>query len=255
MNRSFTLKKIITKAYKLYNASFQKNPIPFRTLMYHSVKSENKKSSSNLWQITRNQFLSHLNYLIDNQFKFYDISFCLNNVLPSKGIAITFDDGLLDTYKIAAPILLKKNIPFTIFVITDNIRLGKNSYMNESQLVEISKNPLVTIGSHSKSHKKLSKLSHSIMLNEIKESKDYLEQTLGNKITAFSYPYGIYNKKTIKLVRECGYEFAFSSKFNANYSKQCKYSLSRSEIWDTDNLHYFKEKINCDWDWLKYRTL
>ena len=255
MNRYFNLKKIITKAYKRYNAFFEKNPIPFRTLMYHSVQEDHNKSSSNLWQITRNQFLSHLNYLIDNQFSFYDIGFCLKDVLPSKGIVITFDDGLLDTYKIAAPILFEKNIPFTIFVITENIRLGKKSYMNESQLVEISKNPLVTIGSHSKSHKKLSKLSRSIMLKEIKESKDYLEQTLSKKITSFSYPYGIYNKKTINIVKECGYELAFSSNFNANYSKQSKYSLSRSEIWDTDDLYYFKQKLNCDWDWLKYRSL
>ena len=93
------------------------------------------------------------------------------------------------------------------------------------------------------------------MLEEIKESKEYLEHNLNKKVTAFSYPYGIYNKKTINLVKECGYELAFSSNFGANYSKQSKHLLSRTEIWDTDDLFYFKQKLNCDWDWLKYRSL
>ena len=46
--------------------------------MYHSVKSEHKKSLSNLWQITKNQFSSHLNYLIDNPNLTGQILYCDN---------------------------------------------------------------------------------------------------------------------------------------------------------------------------------
>ena len=255
MNRSFKLKKLISKGYKLYNSSFKNKSIPFRTLMYHSILEEDNNYSSDLWQITRSQFVSHLKFLTDNRFSFYDISYCLRESLPSKGIAITFDDGIIDNYEIAAPLLLEKNIPFTIFVITDNIRRGINHYMNESQLIQISKNPLVTIGSHTRSHKRLSLLSYTEILNEVKESKDYLEQILGKSITAFSYPYGIYNNKIINVVKESGYKLAFNSNFNANYSTQSKHELSRTEIWNTDDLHHFKQKLNGDWDWLKYRYL
>jgi hypothetical protein len=38
-----------------------------------------------------------------------------------------------------------------------------------------------------------------------------------------------------------------------NLSGENKFSLSRTEIWNSDSLKTFKEKLNGDWDWLKYR--
>ena len=39
------------------------------------------------------------------------------------------------------------------------------------------------------------------------------------------------------------------------FNEQDKINLSRNEIWNTDTIKVFIEKLNGDWDWLKYRNL
>ena len=122
-------------------------------------------------------------------------------------------------------------------------------------LKELSKNSLVSIGSHSMNHYKLTEINNSLILDELKFSKLYLEDLLGKEISIFSYPHGKINKKVKEKVCESGYKLAFSSKFNGNNNNQDKLELCRSEIWNTDQIEVFNEKIDGDWDWLKYRNL
>ena len=70
----------------------------------------------------------------------------------------------------------------------------------------------------------------------------------------FSYPHGKVNKFIEKKVSQTGYKLAFSSKFNVNKVDENKLALCRNEIWNTDSMQIFKQKLNGDWDWMKYRN-
>jgi peptidoglycan/xylan/chitin deacetylase (PgdA/CDA1 family) len=252
MNSSYKKKLFITKIYKI----FRDNENSFRTLMYHSIFDDKINVESNsLWKLSLSLFKKQIDYLKKDKRKMIFKSETLLNDCPINGISITFDDGYEDTYKFAAPYLIENNIPFTIFPITNYIKNKTKGFMNEFMLKELSKNNLVTIGSHSMNHKKLTELDDKLIFNELYYSKSYLEDLLGKEIITLSYPHGKFNKKIKEKVYHTGYKLAFSSKFNSNKKNEDKLSLSRSEVWNSDIIEVFNQKLKGNWDWLKYRLV
>ena len=255
MKTTYTVKKLITYIYKQLKIA-KDNQNNFRTLMYHSiVQDEILNTNKNMWELQISLFREQIKYATENEnFKIYKSDELLNKI-PKKGLCITFDDGFENNYELASPILIEKNIPFTIFIITDHIKNNKKGYLNESMLKTLSNNSLVTIGSHSKNHYDLTKLSEKNLEDQLSYSKLYLEDLIGKEIKSMSYPYGKYNDRVKSKVKKIGYKLAFTSNFNKNFNEQNKINLSRNEIWNTDDIKVFVEKLNGDWDWLKYRNL
>ena len=250
MNSAYKRKLFITKIYII----FKKKQSSFRTLMYHSIFDEKIENRHNqLWSLKSSLFKEQINFIVkDDNKKIYKTETLLSDC-PTNGISITFDDGYLDTYEIASRYLIEHNIPFTIFAITNYIKNNKKGFMDRNMLKELSKNDLVTIGSHSASHCKFTELDDKSIYNELNYSKSYLEDLLGKEIITLSYPHGKFNNKIRDKVYEAGYKLAFTSKFNSNKKIENKLSLCRSEIWNTDTTEIFNQKLKGNWDWLNYR--
>ncbi len=95
-------------------------------IYYHSIAN----NDTNQWQhlsLSLNAFERQLKYLKNNGFQTLTISELVSYVLqgkpvPSKHIALTFDDGFLDNWVFAYPLLKKYNFSGTIFVNPDFIR-------------------------------------------------------------------------------------------------------------------------------------
>ncbi len=71
---------------------------------------------------------------------------------------------------------------------------------------------LVTIGSHGRTHAPLTALAPEDVRKEIFESKRIIEDGLGRPVSMFSYPGGAFNREAMEIVREAGYDAAFSSR-------------------------------------------
>lgn len=143
-------------------------------------------------------------------------------------IAITFDDGLSDLYTMAYPFLKEHSIPFTAFILTD--MLDTPGYITTEQLQSLSKDPLVTVGSHGVTHRIFTELSYDQKVYELAESKKILQKLTGREIEYFAYSHGQYNKETLKLVKK-QYEYAVSTKgFPLNILTGRKYLLPRLNI-------------------------
>ena len=76
------------------------------------------------------------------------------------------------------------------------------------QVIEMSKNPLVTIASHGCTHKCLDELTIKEQEYEIFSSKQKLEKLIGMPVEHYSYSNGRFTKDTIKLVKKAGYKSA-----------------------------------------------
>ncbi|WP_247000827.1 polysaccharide deacetylase family protein [Halosolutus gelatinilyticus] len=125
-------------------------------------------------------------------------------------VALTFDDGTVDFYETVRPMLQEFDVPATVFVVADSIGNAEflqdewfdYEYMTEAQLVDLADDELVTIGNHSKSHRKLDTLSAGELETEIAESKLELEERLGIDVDRFCYPQGEYSATAVDLVRD-----------------------------------------------------
>jgi peptidoglycan/xylan/chitin deacetylase (PgdA/CDA1 family) len=99
-------------------------------------------------------------------------------------------------------------------ISVNNIDVNVDSfYLSVNQIREMHDNGMI-IGSHSVNHPVLSKLSYSEQKFEIFESLNFIELTLGqNIVRTFCFPYGgsrSYNKETLALLGDSGYDFSFS---------------------------------------------
>ena len=130
---------------------------------------------------------------------------------PPKTVAITFDDGWLNNFTHAFPILQALAVPATFFCTTGHLHTGppEPDKMTPSQLRELIAAGM-TIGGHTRSHPDLTSLPLELARAEIAGCRQDLAQTLGVDIRFFAYPGGAFNRDIERITREAGYTAACS---------------------------------------------
>jgi peptidoglycan/xylan/chitin deacetylase (PgdA/CDA1 family) len=123
---------------------------------------------------------------------------------PDKSIAITFDDGYESAYLNAFPVLQRYGLTATVFLVAGDereIRLFAGcERLSASQVREMSDYGIV-FGAHTVSHPDLTRLPADRVETEMRESKEKIEQMLGQAVLSFAYPFGASNRLTRELAR------------------------------------------------------
>lgn len=169
-----------------------------------------------------------------------------------RAVHITFDDGFACVLEHAAPVLREFGLPATMFAVSG--RLGRtNDWMTERGFPErplLSAEGLHTlrefgfsIGSHTRSHARLTDLDPVAAHDEIAGSKTELEDRLGVEVRYFAYPYGKENPLVRDLVVDSGYAGACSTRSGFNRPGDDSFLLRRIDIFGTDRLWQFRQKI------------
>ena len=182
-------------------------------LMYHRINEDGTMPSLT---VSPKNFERQMRY-VKNKFRVCSIGELIEGVDADKScdadsIAITFDDGFRDNFVFAFPILREKNIPATIFLVSDFIG-NRHDFLNVSQ-IEHMMDSGIDFGSHTRTHPILSKMDIEAAGREVRESKSKLEQILGEKVRYFAYPKGKetdFDETVKKEVRKAGYAAAFST--------------------------------------------
>ncbi len=139
-----------------------------------------------------------------------------SNCFPGQNIWIfTADDGWIDMHDFLVPIATKYQIPFFLGIITS--RFGVTGFVNEEQVVDFSKNPLMTISSHSVTHSEHSSLTQEQEHYEMCESKRALEKLISMPVRTYIYPSGKMNPEASEASAiGCGYSLAWTTHFGIN---------------------------------------
>lgn len=179
--------------------------------------------------MTPKNFEEQMKYLHDNgyhsitQAQFSDY---LNGrgELPDRPVLITFDDGYIDNYEDAYPIMKKYGMTGTIFVIINLV--NQPGYLTWQQIETMGKDG-IEFGSHTISHKPLTSLDETAMNHELVDSKALLEQHLGQKVLLIAYPEGKYNTQVKQATEAAGYSAAFTVNTGRDFAWDDHYELDR----------------------------
>ena len=129
--------------------------------------------------------------------------------LPAKPVALTFDDGGLDNYTVALPILRAHHFTATFFVITAAV--GKRGYMTWGDLKEMSKFGMA-IDSHTVHHHFLRSLTDTSLKAELVGSRATLMAKLGLDTKFLAYPDGGSDERVMAATEAAGYLAAVTDK-------------------------------------------
>lgn len=221
----------------------EKKHIPI--FLYHSIKPEIGENDNKNMVVTRENFEADLKYLKDNGYTSIDLKTLIDyyenprTKLPDKPFVITFDDGYLDNYEHAYPLLKEYQTKALIHIIAWSVGRDKfilndnpiNPHFTWEQGIEMVDSGLIELGSHtfdmhspaglSYGYEEAAGLGLEAMENEgrdeyysrihkdLEKSKDIMEENLGRKVNAIAYPYGRYNDVVIQVVKDLGFKIGF----------------------------------------------
>lgn len=137
-----------------------------------------------------------------------------------KVVGLTFDDGYQNNLHNALPVLKKHGFTATCYGVSSMI--GGSNIWDRGIVAE---KPLMTladwqtwrdagmdIGSHTRTHADLSKISAEEARDQIAGSRQDLEAKLDCQVRHFCYPYGRFGDEHCAMVREAGYHTATTTR-------------------------------------------
>ena len=157
--------------------------------------------------------------------------------LPEKTTVLTFDDGYIDFYFNAFPILQKYSFKSVLFVPTGFI--GKESYLSWDQLGKLQSSGLVSIQAHSVNHAHLISLDEASILYELQTSKKTLEEKYGIPVNFVAYPYGASNQTVWNVAKRVGYIGALGTWSSVIQSEGTIFDMPRIKIGGSFDLNQF----------------
>jgi len=206
-------------------------------LLYHHVSD----TIQSQYAVTTASLEAQMNWLYENGYQTITVSDLAELIreggsAPGRPVIITFDDGYLDLYENAYPILRKYGFAGTAFIIGETVDTRSN--LSSEQLQELLAQGW-EIGSHSMHH---TDLTNGIAWEEeIVTSKAYLEEKLGIEIHTFAYPYGEADAGVMDYTYSAGYTSAVGLGSSVTHDRSTLYFLNRKEIKSWYRLDFFEE--------------
>jgi peptidoglycan/xylan/chitin deacetylase (PgdA/CDA1 family) len=171
-------------------------------------------------------------------------------------VAVTFDDGYLDNYEHAVPILERHGIPAAFYVSTGIVNSDNRfphdirrenppiPVMSWDQLRAMRRRGF-TIGSHSVYHIDCAAEPEARVKEELVRSRDDLVRELDLREVMFAYPYGGRRHMTperLELVKQTGYVACLSAYGGTNVRHVDRYNILRRGIhWGFDDAAFLLE--------------
>jgi peptidoglycan/xylan/chitin deacetylase (PgdA/CDA1 family) len=210
-------------------------------LLYHSV-SDTPVGNFGPYTVSRAQLATQLDLLLDRGHQPITVRELSDGLatgeLPDRPVVLTFDDGFADFAANAWPVLRDRNLAATLYVTAGNLG-GRSEWLASAGALL----PMLTpreiadlaadgceIGAHSMTHPHLDCLPDLSASEEIRVSKDVLEQIIGRSVETFAYPHGYHSRATKELVIAAGYRSATAVRNAVSHADDDPYAIARVTV-------------------------
>jgi peptidoglycan/xylan/chitin deacetylase (PgdA/CDA1 family) len=136
--------------------------------------------------------------------------------------ALTFDDGFVDNLETVAPVLARQRLPWTLFVVAQTLTPSGRPVdwvdtpppwtlrtVSPDQVLDLHRCG-VHIGSHSWAHRDLTRLEYAECVEDLRESRELLEDLLHSRVPLLAYPRGRHNAMVRRAAAAAGYTHALA---------------------------------------------
>lgn len=234
-----------------------KRSVPILT--YHRVCGD-PAAGAKRYAVTPSEFRLQMEYLARARYNVVSLGeavahFTSGKWLPKKPVVITFDDGYMDNYTFALPILERYGFKATIFLVAE--MMGRRAdwdaalgdpvpeLMTWEQALEMARRG-VQLGAHTCNHAHLLQLTPSQSREEISRSKRLVEDKLQEEVPFFAYPFKEYNQLLRRYVIESGYSAACGSEWGVSDQSDDIYLLRRMTILEHHLMPLFQWLIGTE---------
>lgn len=157
-------------------------------------------------------FAAQMRYLKDHNISVVSLDALIDalegkTTLPARAVVITFDDGRVNQYVHAVPVLKQLCFTATLFPFTHAMDRNPR-YFTWAQLRELQQAGM-TIGSHTSLHVRVDRMADAKQMHaEVTGSRELLRAKLGSDGAFFSYPFGALAAVGDSAVHAAGYRAA-----------------------------------------------
>lgn len=159
--------------------------------------------------------------------------------IPSRAVVLTFDDAYTDFGDTALPILRAHNFPATLYVPTAFVGgtalwlrdCGESDrkILSWHALADINREG-VEVASHSHTHPQLDRVAGAVINDELRRSRQLLEDNLGVSVEGFAYPFGYWTRAVRSRVADAGYAYACAVSELAASAEDDPFTLPRITV-------------------------
>jgi len=214
-------------------------------LLYHNISKTFSPYGSIVFP---NVFKKHIKFIKSKGIKFLRPDEFFDS---DSGILLTFDDGFVDLYEFAFPVLQEEGIPAIVFVVSGfsgkknewDVTLGKSfTHLSWNKIKEMHKYG-IAIGSHSHLHPDYSRSPVDLIKRDMRTSFEVISDKIGEEVRYLSYPFGRIRSDEWQLAGEAGYEKAFIS---TPKKEDNPYLIGRWGVYTIDTLFNLSAKIGLN---------
>jgi peptidoglycan/xylan/chitin deacetylase (PgdA/CDA1 family) len=201
-------------------------------LMYHYISASPSAQDRIRYglSVTPEMFEAQLKLLSANGYTTISLRdlyeyLAVGKALPANPIVLTFDDGYLDNYTNAFPILRKYAMTGTFFVLTGPADDGEAAYLTWDMITEMS-NAGMDIQLHSREHLDMRNRSFDWLVFQIIGGRQSIEGHTGKPVIFMAYPSGKHDANVVRFLQDNNFWAAVTTASGVSHT------LAEPLLWD-----------------------
>jgi peptidoglycan/xylan/chitin deacetylase (PgdA/CDA1 family) len=259
---AFITLNVVQPVCRLFPPKGRRVPI----LMYHSISDREERGHPYFRTVTSPKVFSmHMEYLKECGYTAVSVAEALDyidgkKVFATQPVVITFDDGFADFHTGAFPVLAEHGLTATMYLPTGFIRREPGHFSGWACLTWNQVRELhaagIEFGSHTVNHPKLVELPAKAVEEEVRRSKEAIEQEIGAAVTSFAYPYAFPETKRSftamlrGMLQEAGYGNGTCTVIGLAGEGDDRLFLKRLPMNGLDDGSLMGAKLGGAYDWL-----
>ena len=164
--------------------------------------------------------------------------------LPENPVVLTFDDGYVDQYENAFPILQRYGLVGTFFVLAGPADVASPRYLTWHMIAEMSAAGM-DMQAHGRDHVDMRRRADEFLYFQIVGARQAVEAHTGKPAAFFAYPAGRYDANTLRLLDRYSFWMAVTTRNGRVHTLDAPLELTRVRIRGSDSLGKFIAKVTA----------